>query len=427
MVGTLLHRLSPFQHKKDILVHNQSVGDIMSGILQTHDRYAPEYDKICKYFAGGTSKDIGSKIWHFLRSNVDYVIEKEDNQLLKSPSAILATGKTTGSDCKNLSLFTGGILSALNRKGYKINWCYRFSSYQLLNKLPQHIFVVINPGTADEIWIDAVLPKFNWHKQYYYKIDKKVKDMALVALSGMDDINTIGKAKKGKEKVKTFFKKVGKDIEKTGKVTLKIGASPARNSFLALVKLNFRGLANKLRQAITKDEAAVRRFWQDIGGDYTALKKSIEVGERKKMLGAIGDPVTASAATASPILIKIYALFKKLGISDKKAKKILDAGKTAIKKIAKIKVAAIKAGEKGIVTAEGEQIVKDTTAASGGSKSIQYSQNSGGAGSESEEATKETETGAGGEDRKILGMDKKTALIAAGAAAVGLYFITKKK
>ena len=169
-MAELLQLLTPYQNAKHVIKHEQSVGDIMQGLVKCHELHRKEYDKIANYFRGKSTNEIAHKIWSYLKKNVKYVIEPDNAQFLKSPSAILATGKTTGSDCKNYSLFAGGILEALNRKGYKIPWTYRFSSYRIFDRTPQHVFVVIYPGTNREIWVDAVLPNFDQHKKYYYKM-----------------------------------------------------------------------------------------------------------------------------------------------------------------------------------------------------------------------------------------------------------------
>lgn len=371
---TLLDHLQPFENKEHILVHNQSVGDIISGLLATHRKYKSEYDKTGYLFKGKNEKEIAYKIWKFLKRNVKYVIEPEDRQLLKSPTAILQTGHTTGSDCKNLSLWTGGCLDALNRKGYKINWCYRFASYRIGDKVPQHVFVVINPDTNNEIWVDAVLPKFNQKKQYFYKIDKKVK-MPLIALSGIDDnaqVNGIFDGlKKSLKKLnrKDFFNMIKKAIKDGKNFVLALGLTVPRNAFLVCVRLNFKALATNLDKAFKKDPEKVKLFWRDLGGDWTKLKMAIENGKKEKMLGymprypqtmtvvedytqyaqntglrdygKIGEPatVTASAVTSAPIIVKALNFLKKMGIKPedlqalaKSAEPLLDSFKKKMSK-----------------------------------------------------------------------------------------------
>jgi hypothetical protein len=328
----LLAQLKPFANKQHILVNDQQVSDIITGLLNTHNQYKSEYDKIAGGFRGRTDNETGKKIYTFLKNNVNYVIEPDSKQTLKSPAAILYTGKSTGSDCKNYSLFTGGILSALNRQGANIKWCYRFASYRMFDKMPHHVFVVINPNTANEIWVDAVLPKFNLKKQYYYKTDKKLNDMALVAVAGIGAPKkrqakkaakkAAAPAKKAarKELLKKKATKLKTSIKKAGKVTLKFAAAPVRNSFLLLVKLNFKNLAGKLQRGIDKAPDKIKTFWENAGGSYKTLTIAVGQGIKKKAIGVIGmqlgvaETATAAAVTASPLLIKIAGVFKSIGI-----------------------------------------------------------------------------------------------------------------
>jgi hypothetical protein len=293
----ILQYLTPFKNKRDILLHQQDVGDIITGILLTHDRYAKEYDKIVGFFIGKDGVETAKNVWAFVKRNVPYKVEPEKEQLLKSPAAIITPAtignKRNTSDCKNMSLFIGGILAAAQRKGQSINWCYRFSSYKFLDKVPQHVFCVINPDTNKETWVDAVLPTFNNHKQYYYKTDKKPKNMALVSLAGMGAT----KKKKAepatkeekKKKRQSFFKKLKEKAKKTGKIIVKYNPATviSRNAFITLTAINARSLATNLKKVIAKDGTQLFNIWGKVGGNKDALIKAIETGARKKRLGAI--------------------------------------------------------------------------------------------------------------------------------------------
>lgn len=411
----LLANLRPFANKEHILVNDQQVSDIITGLLNTHNQYKSEYDKIASGFKGRTDKETGKKIYTFLKNNVNYVIEPDSRQTLKSPAAILYTGKTTGSDCKNYSLFTGGILSALNRKGANIKWCYRFASYRMFDKMPHHVFVVINPNTNNEIWVDAVLPKFNLHKQYYYKTDKKVNDMALVAVAG------IGASKKRQEKraakkaakpakkaarkelLKKKATKLKSSIKKAGKVTLKFAAAPVRNSFLLLVKLNFKNLAGKLQRGIDKAPDKIKTFWENAGGSYKTLTIAVGQGIKKKAIGVVGMqlgaapvPAAAAAVTAAPLLVKVASVLKSIGIDPET---IIDFASDKLKQVANEKLEKINEqaeAEKEAV----KQEVKETAQAL--------------------DKASEEETGTGG------GINK-TLLIGGAVGVAALLFLTRKK
>jgi hypothetical protein len=423
-MNSIYKYLTPYKHNSSVLVKDQNVADIITGMLQAHKIYAKEYDKIAPAFKGRTDLETGRKIYNFLKSNVKYVVEPDEKQTLKSPSAILYTGNTTGSDCKNYSLFTGGILSALNRRGAKINWAYRYASYRMFDKMPHHVFVVINPDTEKEIWIDAVLPKFDWKKQYNYKTDKKVNDMALISLSGIGapkkratkkpvkKTATKKTATQKKELRKGKATKLKATIKKTGKTTLKFAGAPSRNSFLALVKINFLGLATKLNRAVQTNPDKLRTVWEKLGGDYRTLVNSVNTGFSKKRLGdaqvMLGAPLPAGGlvVTASPILIKIGNFLKSIGINPEK---LIEVATEKVKEIAENKIEQIN----NQAEAEKEQAKEDVAQVD---KEIKQADST-----TSSTAEAETDGGSTGTN-----MNKNT-LILLGAGAVGLYLFTRKR
>lgn len=445
MLSSIYEKLTPYQGAKHIIVQDQQVGDIITNLLRTHNLYAREYDKIAGSFERKNVKAICQNIWQFIKTNIPYKIESDDRQLLKSPSAILYTANSTGSDCKNYSLFTAGILDALKRKGYPINWCYRFASYRFNDKLPHHVFVVVNPNTANEIWIDAVLPTFNLKKQYFYKTDKTA-NMALIAMSGVE-YESIGASKKRTQKkaakaVKKAAKKAAKAtapkkkglvkkiaagakkaIKKAGKIVVKFApvTVAVRNSFLALVRLNVRSVATNLRLAIAKNPAEVKKFWEGAGGSYNSLVKAVNAGAKKKRLGLIGVApagVPAAVAAATPLLLKVVALFKKLGI---KAEDVAGVASKALKQIAQKKLDAInEAAETGE-----EQTSAGTFDA--GSEAENLSEMPSAASNEgSTEASAEESADTEGNAQSFGGISKNTLLIG-GAALAGIYLLSKSK
>lgn len=195
----ILSKLSPFRNYRKIVTNDQTVGDIINGILDTHEKYKSEYDKISEDFIGTSELETAKNIWNFLHSNVPYYIESTKNQTLRSPSAIVAMP----GDCKSYALFANGVFDSLNRKGiFKTSIAYRFSDYRGIDEF-QHVFSVLYPGTNREIWIDPVLPRFNEKKQPTSYKDKKIK-MALIAMSG---INGTTKEKRQIE-LKNFLNKL---------------------------------------------------------------------------------------------------------------------------------------------------------------------------------------------------------------------------
>ena len=309
-----------------MLVQDQSTGDIIDAICTAHKRHAQEYSRISSFFNAGTPREVGRKIFNFLKNNVRYVIEPGSKQTVKSPAAILATGY---GDCKHYSLFAGGVLQSLG-----IPFAYRFASYRDYDKQPQHVFVVINPG-KNEIWLDPVVGQYDYKKPYKHATDRK---MALYSISGMgataQQKAALKAAKAAKKAAPTKAAKTaartelkaarqaagrtaGQVLKKGTKAILKVAAAPVRNAFLALVALNFGGLGTKLSAAWQKAPSRITNFWEGAGGQINALKKAWEKGSTKKRIfgdDSIGAAPGAAAATAAPLLVKVADVLKQIGI-----------------------------------------------------------------------------------------------------------------
>lgn len=336
----ILGRLSPYRAQEFKIRDEQSTGDIISAITKAHNQYKPEYKKIALYFKGLNPKQTGKKLFDFLKNNVRYTIEPADKQTVKSPAAILAEGE---GDCKHYASWAGGVLDQLG-----IPFAYRFASYRMFDKTPQHVFVVINPGTKNEIWIDPVLNSFDYKKPYTYAKDKK---MALYSVSGIGATaaqkTALKQAKAAKRKAGTKAEKqtakqelkaarkaagrtAGQVLKKGAKVVLKVAAAPVRNAFLLLVKINFANLGNKLALAWEKAPSKLKIFWESAGGKIEALKKAWEAGSKKKRIFGIGGPVAAATpAVAAPLLIKAAELLKSIGIDPAE---LVQIGKDALNK-----------------------------------------------------------------------------------------------
>ena len=180
--NAVLQKLAPFTNFKKVLINDQNTSDIIQGILDNHDNYQDEYDKISEMFIGDNEVETAKNVFNFLKNYVPYYIEPIEKQTLRSPSAIVCMKQ--GADCKSYASFINGVMSSLNRKGiFRVPMAYRFASYRYDTKEPQHVFAVLYPGTKNEVWVDPVLAKFDQRKEPVFIKDKKIK-MALIAMSG---------------------------------------------------------------------------------------------------------------------------------------------------------------------------------------------------------------------------------------------------
>ena len=184
----VLQKLAPFTNFKKVLIEDQNTGDIIQGILDNHDNYQSQYDKISEMFIDDNEVETAKNVFKFLKDNVPYYVEPIEKQTLRSPSAIISIKQ--GADCKSYASFINGIMSSLNRKGiFKVPLAYRFASYRYDTKEPQHVFAVLYPNTKNEVWVDPVLNKFDQRKEPVFIKDKKIK-MALIAMSGTTNNST---------------------------------------------------------------------------------------------------------------------------------------------------------------------------------------------------------------------------------------------
>jgi len=187
----LLAQLDSFKNNQKILSYDQSTNDIINAILKQHNKSLKEYDKLYYFFDCENYYDTAKKIFNYLKNNIQYQIEPDTLQTVGTPAYILATKK---GDCKHFSLMFAGLLDAYRRNtGQKFDLAYRFAGYDG-SKTLEHVFVVINPNSENEIWCDAVLDYFNEKKQPSFYKDKKINNMALMALSGIDNNKQMGGA-----------------------------------------------------------------------------------------------------------------------------------------------------------------------------------------------------------------------------------------
>lgn len=363
----LLQKLPPVLNRYKPIKKDQSVYDIVREVMAAHQIFAPDYDRIAADFDNGSNTDVAKSLFNFLKKNVRYEVETDRDQTTKSPSVLLTQGF---GDCKHYSGFIAGVLDALKRKGRKINFAYRFASYNFLNKTPGHVFVVMW-DKGEEIWIDPVLKTFNERLQPAFILDKKPKQM-LQRLSGVYDVMTdtflldeadrelspeliqaiallynykiLNAEGKVNDAMLTYLSTniSPEDFEKVAQARVlihqqaigglfdnifrgikKVSMAVPRNAFLSLVALNGLGLATKLHYIMTNkdgsidyaNEKKIYNKWNFFGGDWGKLKAAINSGRKKKpVLGgkSVGEPVTITAilAAATPIVIAITAVIK---------------------------------------------------------------------------------------------------------------------
>jgi hypothetical protein len=235
----VLALLPAFRNEVRLVTWKQSSKRILNEIVKAHEAYEGDYDKIYSLFDTGDIYVTSAGLFNFCKYNMPYTVEGEDEQSVKSPSAILTSGQKT--DCKHYSLFIGGVIGAIKyNEGDTWDWCYRFASYNSTKEI-EHVFVVVKDGNR-EIWIDPVLTSFNQKKQPTYFIDKQPENMALYSISGIGDINDTG--------------------------TITVDKDNAEVSFLVMLNMNCFGLKTLFKDNPLITQGSFRAWYNGQGFDY---------------------------------------------------------------------------------------------------------------------------------------------------------------
>lgn len=172
----LLNQLPPYKDEWITIHPEQSVKDIIREVLEAHEEFQPYYESIALYFDADTIEEICAGLYDFMRTNIRYKEEPEESQTTALPTGLLVRGY---GDCKHYSGFSGGVLDALGRlTGKKIDWAYRFASYDPVKKTPHHVFTVVRDND-EEIWIDPTPGAQNTVP--FWQLDKKVNSSKMLA------------------------------------------------------------------------------------------------------------------------------------------------------------------------------------------------------------------------------------------------------
>jgi hypothetical protein len=354
----LINKLEPVTWN-NTTVHNFGLNsDIQKTLIDATNKAVIQAAPIAKYFRGGNDRESLLKIHTFIRQNLGYRKDPKGKQQIKYPNRFL----TESGDCKSNALFVYAIA-----KNLEIPIDLRFANYsKLKGKVPTHVYnIAWDRQNKKYIFIDGTSNIFGIEK----KIPNFVKNANLMLIQTLsDNMGIAGKGKlkakvqKAKANVKAKVKVAKANIKQAAKAVKsfkpvkKAALSAPRIAFLAITRLNFRGIATKLKPKLS--DKGLQDKWKNLGGDINSLKKAVNAGANKKPVLGINDEIGSlvvaggTAAAAAPI---ITSLSKWLGKLDNVAQKVkaaqkapavqkttafLAKNKTLAKKIDKLKGAA---------------------------------------------------------------------------------------
>lgn len=166
---------------KDVVNFKDGLNSDIIKVLEFNFKKAKHQTKeFAEEFRGRNLLDSCSNVWHYVKKNIPYVADSNEEQKIVLPARLIERAKNgVGADCKSFSLFCASIISNLYPDA-DVN--FRYTTYRGGN-IPTHVYCVVKTNRG-EIICDAVWNKFNTEKKYTFKKDSSMK---IATLSGIND------------------------------------------------------------------------------------------------------------------------------------------------------------------------------------------------------------------------------------------------
>lgn len=160
-----MYQLGAPQNKKTVITNNGLNKDIIAAIHSALPAARKEVKNFAKQFKGANNEETALNIWNYLRK-LKYVKDPQGFQYIKLPKKLVASS----GDCKSFSLLTAAILQEL-----KMPVKFRYTSYDLNDPTPSHVYVITSDENGKDIIIDGVYTKFNKEVPYKHKKDYQMQ------------------------------------------------------------------------------------------------------------------------------------------------------------------------------------------------------------------------------------------------------------
>lgn len=259
-----------FDGKNRTVVKNGKTEDIIQALIDAVPEAVQQFkDNKTTPYTGNLHKDAKAACM-YVRDRVQYKADGFNFQDIQFPGRMFNTKKA---DCKSFSLAS---LANLLSKGY--NGGFRFVSYRP-NKTPTHVYIFILDNSGNKFTFDPCIKNLKESNKATYILDMDVR-----YLSEPLDIISGRAERKARRQARREDRKERRAEGDKPKAVAKVALAPSRGAFLALVALNFRGLATRLNKGIGKDSKGVQAIWNKLGGDFSKLKKAVDNAKDKKPL-----------------------------------------------------------------------------------------------------------------------------------------------
>jgi hypothetical protein len=162
---------------KDILVTKNGYNN---DIILTLNKQFPEAVKQVKNVrvSGADELQKGRAIFNYLKYSVNYKKDPAGKQIIQLPARMIKDTKS--GDCKSKALAAAALM---HNNGFK-DVALRYTSYDLADTTPTHVYAVGKDAKGTEIIIDPVWKSFNTQAPYKHKKDYP---MEISVISGMNE------------------------------------------------------------------------------------------------------------------------------------------------------------------------------------------------------------------------------------------------
>ena len=299
-------------NKKTLLTVDASNQDIINDIHKYYPIALQQVinSKFYERFNYGSAERDAKAVWLFLKKYITYKKDPDHSQLLRLPGRFI---NDKNGDCKSYSIFSAAILGAL---GYKV--AFRYTNYLPNAKNASHVYIYL---PDHNIIIDGCYKYFNKEKIYTFVKNYEMNNYVLSGINGRQERRERRQERRERRQERREERKEGG--KGGGRGVKRVALAPGRAAFLALVAINFRGLAKRLANAIKREPAKSKDKWEKLGGNFSKLEKAVNKGKDKrpllgqsdknKNLEGLGtiDPATVAIITAAaPVIISIIGFLK---------------------------------------------------------------------------------------------------------------------
>ena len=154
--------------KKTFIVSGYN-SDVLKTVIDTYELSKEQTNDIVDDIRGCDYRTQCEAVFGYLLENVVYREDPDGVQLVKTPARLIHDGI---GDCKSMSIFIGSCLHCL-----EIPFVFRFVGFGN-KKIYNHVYIVANPGTAQELILDPVEridgePVFDYARIFTVKKDVK--------------------------------------------------------------------------------------------------------------------------------------------------------------------------------------------------------------------------------------------------------------